>query len=142
MAQVRDRAGFDATRTLDAVVMDTWPSSGLALHGFEIKVSRADWRRELAEPAKSAAFTRLLDYFWIVAPPDVVQRAELPELWGLLETTERGLVAKVQASRLRGTVSGGWRGQPGPEPMDRSFVARLLRAATARPPAPREGAKA
>ena len=114
---MRDRAGFDATRTLDAIAMDTWPSSGLALHGFEIKTSRADWRRELADSAKSAAFTRFLDRFWIVAPPGVVKEEELPELWGLLETTEWGLLAKVQASALS------------PEPVDRSFLACLLRAA-------------
>ena len=119
---VRDRAGFDATRTLDAVAMDTWPSSGLALHGFEIKTSRGDWRRELANPAKSAAFTRFLDYFWIVAPWGVVRGDEKPQSWGVLEVRGSRLVQVVRASRLQ------------PEPVDRSFLACLLRAATARPP--------
>lgn len=122
---VRDRAGWDATRTLDAVVMDTWQSSGLALHGFEIKCSRGDWRRELAQPWKAAAFTRWVDYFWVVAPPGVVTRDELPERWGLMEPRGNSLRATVRAARLT------------PEPLDRSFVAALLRAACRRSPVSR-----
>ena len=113
---VRDQAGFNALRTLDAVAMDTWPSSGLALHGYEVKCSRSDWLRELAQPWKAAAFTRWVDYFWVVAPPGVV-KDDLPAGWGLLEVRRRGLVAVVKAQRLA------------PEPLDRSFVAALLRAA-------------
>jgi hypothetical protein len=123
---VRDRAGFDASRTLDAIVMDTYPSSGLALHGFEIKCSRGDWLRELAQPWKAAAFTRWVDYFWVVAAPGVVQYGplieELPEGWGLMEPRRGNLRAVVRAQRLN------------PEPLDRSFVAALLRAACHRPP--------
>jgi len=115
---VRDRAGFDATRTLDAVVMDTWPSSGLALHGLEIKCSRGDWLRELASPEKAAAFTCRVDYFWIVAPSAVVRSNELPEHWGLLEARGYALRVAVQAGRLADSL-----------PLDRSFVAALLRAA-------------
>lgn len=121
---VRDRAGFDATRTLDAVVMDTWKSSGLALHGFEIKTSRGDWRRELAQPEKSAAFTRWLDYFWIVAPKEAVRADELPDGFGLLVIHGAGLRVSVQATRRV------------PEQIDRSFVACLLRAACHREPQP------
>jgi hypothetical protein len=115
---VRDRAGFDATRTLDAVAMDTWPSSGCALHGIEVKVSRADWLRELGQPNKAAAFVRFMDYFWIAAPFGVVRGDELPTGWGLLETrAPGGLRLSVKASRLL------------PEPVDRSFMACLMRAA-------------
>lgn len=117
VSHVRDRAGFDATRTIDAIVMDTWASSGLALHGFEIKVSRADWRREIAQPEKAAAFVRFVDYFWVAAPRNVVRRDELPDGWGLIETRNGGLAVSVQARRLA------------PEPLDRSFVACLMRAA-------------
>jgi hypothetical protein len=118
VTHVRDRAGFDATRTLDAVAMDTWPSSGCALHGIEVKVSRADWLRELAQPNKAAAFLRFMDYFWVAAPRDVVRGDELPKGWGLLEMNGRsGFRATVPASRLT------------PEPVDRSFMACLMRAA-------------
>lgn len=127
---VRDQAGWNASRTLDAIVMDTWPSTGLALHGFEVKCSRSDWLRELAQPGKADAFTRRLDFFWIVAPEGVVQREELPEGWGLIEPYKHGLSLRtvVKARKLDA------------EPLDRSFVAALLRAACHR--APRELAAA
>lgn len=48
---VRSRAGFDSRRTCDFIAADLWPSHRLALHGHEIKTSRADWLRELREPA-------------------------------------------------------------------------------------------
>lgn len=119
---VRDQAGFNASRTLDAVVMDTWLSSGLALHGFEIKCGRGDWLRELAQPWKAAAFTRWCDYFWIVAPSGIVKPNELPAGWGLMEPRGNSLRASTRAKRLE------------PEPLDRSFVAALLRAACHRSP--------
>jgi hypothetical protein len=117
---VRDQAGWHASRTLDAVAMDTWMSSGLALHGYEVKVSRSDWLRELAEPAKAEAFLRFVDYFWIAAPKGIVREGELPDGWGLLETTGRALRCSVKARRGES------------KPLDRSFVASLLRAATRR----------
>lgn len=115
-SHVRNAAGFNASRTLDAVVMDTWPSSGLVLHGFEIKTSRADWRRELAQPWKAEPFTRYLDFFWVVAPSGVVHEDERPAGWGLLEVRGTRLVQAVRATRLT------------PEPIDRSFLAALFRA--------------
>jgi hypothetical protein len=66
-AHVRSHAGFDATRTADFVAMDLWPSRGLSLHGHEIKVSRADWLRELKEPAKAEEFIPYMNFWWLVA---------------------------------------------------------------------------
>ena len=45
----------------DAVIMSLWPSRGLELHGVEIKVSRADWKREAADPAKAEAIAAYCD---------------------------------------------------------------------------------
>jgi len=119
---VRDRAGFDSTATLDAVAMDTWLSGGLLLHGFEIKVSRSDWRRELAQPWKAAPWLSRLDLFSVVAPPGVVRLDELPERWGLIEARPSRIATVAKAQRLE------------PLPLDRSFVAALLRAACHRTP--------
>lgn len=41
---VGNATGGRATRRADAVAMSLWPSRGLELYGFEIKVSRADWK--------------------------------------------------------------------------------------------------
>ena len=71
-----------------------------ALHGHEIKVSRGDWLRELQDPSKSAAWSRYCDRWWLVAPPGVARREELPAGWGLMEVTGAALRVTVQAPRL------------------------------------------
>jgi hypothetical protein len=84
-AQVRSHAGFDARRTADFVAMDLWPSSGLALHGHEVKVSRSDWLRELKDPAKAEEFTPYMNHWWVTVPDEqMVRDGELPDGWGLL----------------------------------------------------------
>ena len=80
---VNDGAGFGYGRTLDAVILDTWPSKGLALHGIEVKVTTADFRRELQDPNKAQAFADYLDMFSIAAPAGIVDLSLLPSKWGL-----------------------------------------------------------
>lgn len=55
LPQVRNGTGFSRrrTRTADAIAASVWPSRGLYLVGVEIKVCVHDWRRELADAAKS-----------------------------------------------------------------------------------------
>ena len=52
--EVANATGSAATRSADAIAMGLWPSRGLYLQGFEIKVSRSDWLSELKNPAKAA----------------------------------------------------------------------------------------
>lgn len=118
--KVRNAAGFNATRTIDALAMSLWPSRGLELHGHEIKVSRADWLREMRDPEKAEVFSRLVDRWWlVVSDAKIVQDGELPPTWGLMVATGRGLVVKVQAPELPATDAP-W--------MPRTFLAALLRA--------------
>lgn len=126
MEQVRNAAGFKATRTADAMALGLWPSRGHELHGFEVKVSRGDWRRELAEPDKAEGWCQVVDRWWIVAPAGVVPKDELPTGWGLLETTARGkagLRVTVQAALLRPKSE-----RP---PVTRDLLVPMLRAAGA-----------
>ena len=89
-AQVRNAAGFDATRTFDALALGLWPSRGHAIHIFEIKVSRSDWQRELSKPEKAEDAAKLAEHFWIVAPKGCVRDGELPATWGLIEVVGDG----------------------------------------------------
>lgn len=66
MEHVRDAAGFNVTRTADVLALGLWPSRGNELHGFEVKVSRADWRKELAQPEKAEGWCQIVDRWWIV----------------------------------------------------------------------------
>lgn len=118
--KVRNAAGFNATRTIDAIAMSLWPSRGLELHGHEIKVSRSDWLRELKDPAKAEAFTEQVDRWWlVVSDASIVQEGELPPTWGLMVATSRGLKVTVQAPPLPPTDTP-W--------MPKTFLAALLRA--------------
>lgn len=119
--EVRDRTGFvgsKSNRYCDALALSLWPSNGLELLGFEIKVSRGDWRRELNDPAKADEFQRWCDRWYVVAPEGIVPRDELPSAWGLMEVPAKGrtkLKVVVQAEKLA------------PASLDKSFVVALAR---------------
>lgn len=117
-SHVPDAAGFDACRTADAVAMDMWASTGRELHGHEVKVSRADWLRELRQPDKAQAVAKFMDRWWLVVPDAAIVRdGELPAWWGMLVLTAEGCRVLRRAPKLR------------PEPLSRNFVAGLVRAA-------------
>lgn len=109
-------AGFD--RTADAIAMCLYPSRGLTLHGFEIKVARSDWQRELKDPSKAEAVAQHCDYWWIVAPEGVVENWELPLTWGYLPYRNGNIARPIPARRPL---------EP-PKNVSRKFLAAILRA--------------
>lgn len=72
------------SRRIDLVRIGLWNSRGRGIDAHELKVSRADWLRELDDPGKAEAWWPYCHRFWIVAPPGVVEEPELPEGWGLM----------------------------------------------------------
>lgn len=119
---LRNGTGYSraTTRTADLVVMNLWPSRGMALHGFEIKVSRSDWTREMRDPAKAEGIAKYCDFWWLaVASDKIVQPGELPDGWGLLVAMERAgkvtLRAAIEPRRLDA------------KPLDRSMIAAVVR---------------
>lgn len=115
--EVRNATGFPGTvRTADALAMSLWPSHGLELHGFEIKVARGDWIRETKDPAKSEAIAQFCDRWWLVVPDaKIVGPGELPAGWGLLAPRGESLIVKVDAPKLDSL------------PPTRAFLASLFR---------------
>jgi hypothetical protein len=102
LAQVRNGTGFSRhrTRTADAIVVSTWPCRGLWMAGVEVKVSRSDWRKELAHPEKAAELQKYCRYWYVAAPAGVVPAAEVPETWGHIEVTARGAAIQKAAPVL------------------------------------------
>lgn len=98
--EVQDSTGAAASRSADAISMSLYPSRGLRLHGFEIKVSRSDWLHELKQPDKSVALQRYCDHWWIVTPADIVREGELPPTWGHLILKGNGLHCVAKAPQL------------------------------------------
>ena len=121
---VGNGTGGRCFRRADALSVGMWPSTGLELEGFELKVSRGDFTRELRNPMKARAISKFCDRWWIVAPKGICKPAELPEDWGLLEA------CPVKKS------PGSWRlriAKKAPllkaEPMTRTFLASMIRRA-------------
>jgi len=124
LEQVRDGPGFSATSSGDLIAVGLWPSRGCEVEGFEIKASRADWLRELAAPAKAENLYAFCDRWWLVVPSvnDVLREGELPPTWGCIEARgKEKLRASVAAPKLT------------PQPIDRFFLAAILKRATAEP---------
>jgi hypothetical protein len=90
LPQVRNGTGYARarTRTADAMIASVWPSRGLWLAGVEIKVSRSDWKKELARAEKSCEIQRYCKRWYVAAPVGVVPMEELPDTWGLIEMRE------------------------------------------------------
>ena len=116
MQEVAPRTG-GGTRYADAVSVNLWSSRGHAVHGFEIKVSRSDWLRELKQPEKAEDVFQYCDYWWILAPRGIVKDGELPPTWGLLELREGGITQIKAAPKLT------------PVPITIAFFASLMRRA-------------
>lgn len=112
---VRDHGAW-ASRTADLIVRDLWESAGVALHGFEVKVSRADWLAELRDPTKADRFRRHCDYWWLAVHDASIVHDDLPDGWGLIVMSGNTMRARVQAPRLT------------PEPMDPIMRASLDRS--------------
>jgi hypothetical protein len=116
LAGVANATGGRHSRQADALAFSCWPSRGLHLIGFEVKVSRSDWLREMKDPAKAETICRFCDY-WFVAcgQAGIVRADELPPTWGLLEPKGDKLVTVKEAPKLE------------PAPIDRNFLAAIFR---------------
>lgn len=102
LVEVGSRTGFSGrVGYADALALSLFPSRGLEMHGFEVKVSRSDWLRELKDPAKADEFVSICHRWWIVAPVGVVLPQELPSTWGLLVPRGKLLHATVAAPVLQ-----------------------------------------
>lgn len=120
LEEVRNKTGYGGgpERTADAIAMSLYPSRGLELHGFEIKVSRSDWVRERDNPDKAEAIARYCDKWWLVTTADIVRLGELPPTWGHMILSDKGLSTAVEAEKRTA------------DNIDKRFIAAMLRRAT------------
>lgn len=118
LEEVRNSTGYIGTpRTADGLAMSLWPSRGLSVHGFEVKVSRSDVVKELRTPEKAEAIMKYCDHWWLVlGDAKIIEPGELPPTWGLMVVRGKTqLRAVTEAPKLE------------PKPLDRNFIASLLR---------------
>lgn len=115
MFEVGSGTGSNNRGWADAIAMSLYPSRGLVIHGFEFKVSRGDWKRELNNPDKAEKIAKYCDFWWIVAPDGVVPADELPVNWGHILFKDGKLRTAKAAPQLQ------------PQEIGRSFLAAIMR---------------
>lgn len=116
MEEVAPRTG-GGTRYADAIAVHLWSSRGHVIHGFEVKISRGDWLRELKQPEKAEPVYRYCDHWFLVSEKNVVKDGELPITWGHIERSGSGLRIVKPAPKLEAA------------PVGRAFFASLMRRA-------------
>lgn len=115
--EVSSDTGARVTRHIDAVAFGIWPSAGYEIIGIEIKVSRGDWLRELADPAKAQELMRFCSRWYLACPDGLVRPDELPRTWGMLTLKDGALKRKVVGPVLA------------PQPITPGFLMAVLRQA-------------
>ena len=84
-SEVGARTGY-CTRHVDFVAFHCWDSENYKIEAFEIKISKADLKRELEDPSKHNTFFDDIDTYWIVAPDFVLDDLDiLPKKWGVMK---------------------------------------------------------
>jgi len=98
---VPDVVGVTSKRRCDAIALGMWGSTGRLIHGFEVKVSRSDWLRELKDVTKADPFIEQCDRWWLVTGNDgVAKLEEIPVAWGWMTATKHGLRVQRPAQPL------------------------------------------
>jgi len=95
--ELPDGTGSAHCRTIDLFAQNCYPSKRFLSVAVEVKVTRADFRRELENPGKRLVWEKEANEFWFAAPKGVIPVEELPEGAGLLEARGDGLRAKRRA---------------------------------------------
>lgn len=118
LEEVGNATGYRNVGWADAFAFHLWPSDGLRFDGFEIKASKGDWKKELANPRKSENVARYCDGWIVVAPKGLIVTDTVPDGWGLWEYD----VAKDSLQTRRAPAR-----RPQPKYIPRHFFASLLR---------------
>ena len=105
ITQVRSATGSTNCRTADAMAMSLWPSRGLHILGFEVKMSRNDWLNEIKKPEKAEEIAKFChEWYIVINDPDFIKEGELPENWGLIIPSGNGMKIVKKAVHNKNAV--------------------------------------
>lgn len=114
--EVGNGTGSNLRGWADAWTMNLFPSKGLAVTGYEIKVSRSDLKHELEQPKKSDNVGKYCDYWYLVVPKGLIREEDMiPPAWGILEYNEGKLRQTKRPEKIESI------------PLTRAFIAAILR---------------
>lgn len=114
--------GSNIEQRIDAWAMSMWPSKNLTRIAYEVKVSRADFLKEIAAPLKRRRALLYSNLYYFITPPGLVKPEEVPIECGLQEVLDAP--EGYTSNRLKTIVEAPWRDNP-PPPW--SFFAAIAR---------------
>lgn len=102
--EVSPNGPMSDSRRADAIYCGFTAASGRCLIGYELKTSRADWRREINRAGQKAdQWSDECHEWWIVVTdPAIVKDGELPRGWGLMSPpcgSDHRMTVHVRAER-------------------------------------------
>lgn len=87
---------------IDAFVMRCWGGGiGQRRIAYEVKASRADFRREIARPEKRAGALERSHQMFFACPEKLIGKDEVPEECGLVWVTEAGATRLMKKAQMR-----------------------------------------
>lgn len=118
LEEIGNGTGYNVKRHADALAFGLWPSHAHAIHGFEVKVSREDVKKELRDPSKADAVGNYCDYWWLVVSDlAIIDGLVVPDTWGILYPKNGVLRVDRNAPKREA------------KPVGRDFFAALMRNA-------------
>lgn len=120
--ELRNGTGSNSTTGIDFFAIHTWPSKNYRTIAYEIKVSRADFAKEIQSPLKRAFAESVSHEAYFVTPVGLVRADEVPEGWGLMVADAGGLKTLKHATQ-RARVE--W---------SKTFIVGMLRRVSDPPP--------
>lgn len=88
------------TQRIDLFFIRAWRSGGHTRHAIEIKVSRTDLKKELADLRKSAFARSVSHEFWLATPKGLIRDEDpIPEGWGVYEVDGHKTTVNRRARR-------------------------------------------
>jgi hypothetical protein len=84
--EFRSATGAGNERYADAIAVSVFPSRGLEIYGFEIKVSKSDLKAELNDARKADAIGKFCSHWYLVISDEkLLEGLEIPTKWGILK---------------------------------------------------------
>jgi hypothetical protein len=77
-------------RRIDAMAFSCFPSKKLKRIAYEIKLTRSDFLREIADPQKRFLTMLYSNQYFFVAPEGVIEHREIPYACGLITVDSQG----------------------------------------------------
>jgi hypothetical protein len=101
--ELRLSSGFALQSRVDLWAINVAPSTGNTADAYEIKVSRADFRRDTHKKQRGARL--FSDRFWYVAPVGIIPHEEVPDWAGLIEVEWHATSTRKPYLKLREVIS-------------------------------------